>query len=579
MDPIAVTCENRPGVPQALTVTQLARVIRDTIRANPILTRILVRGEVSNLQRAPSGHVFFTLKDATAQLSCTLFREDAEMLGFDLEDGMDVVVSGDVDVFPRRGSVQLLIKAATPAGVGAFWAAYQKTRKKLAAEGLFDAARKRPLPGFPQRIGVVTSEIGAVVHDIVTILRRRYPIAHLVIAPALVQGPEAPASLRRALAVVADRVDVVIVARGGGSLEDLWCFNDEGLARAVAASRVPVVSAIGHETDVTIVDFVADVRAATPSAAAELVSPDVTELMARGNGRRRRGGSGRAIPLRPASKTAGSGFTSPKNRRTHDRRAELRGSPRGPRSDRGRFVPRRPAARPRPRRLRGRTRLVPPLPRDPRGLRAARDEADRRGRRTHRRTVPRRMNVREASEAPNDASSICDVRESLGWVKAKFMLDSTCCRSVKDKSALTIEQVYGANTREEILRLRNIVRQEFGSLYDRLLRILSTSDPMGLLSHPGISPEDWRVEYAPEVETILLRRQEASSQKALRRIVHQEFQRWFHPKIAGPESRYEKVATGIWNAFQSHRNGNQNLPRPATRPRPAIRQKSPRRRQ
>ncbi|HKW43329.1 MAG TPA: exodeoxyribonuclease VII large subunit [Thermoplasmata archaeon] len=284
MDPIAVTCENRPGVPQALTVTQLARVIRDTIRANPILSRILVRGEVSNLQAAPAGHVFFTLKDATSQVSCVLFREDAETLGFELEDGMDVVVSGDVDVFPRRGSVQLLIKAATPAGVGAFWAAYQKTRKKLAAEGLFDAARKRRLPAFPSRIGVVTSEIGAVVHDIVTILRRRYPIAHVIVAPALVQGPEAPASLRRALAFVADRVDVVIVARGGGSLEDLWCFNDERLARAVAASRVPVVSAIGHETDVTIVDFVADVRAATPSAAAELVSPDRIELMARING-------------------------------------------------------------------------------------------------------------------------------------------------------------------------------------------------------------------------------------------------------------------------------------------------------
>src|SRR3989442_4577608 len=284
MDPISVTWENRPGVPPALTVTQLARIIRDTVRANPILSRILVRGEVSNLQPAPSGHVFFTLKDATAQLSCTVFREDAEVLGFDLEDGMDVVVSGDVDVFPRRGSVQLLVKAATPAGVGAFWAAYQKTRKKLAAEGLFDAVRKRPLPSFPRTIGVVTSEIGAVVHDIVTILRRRYPIAHIVVAPALVQGPEAPASLRRALAVVSDRVDVVIVARGGGSLDDLWCFNDEGLARAIAASRAPVVSAIGHETDVTIVDFVADVRAATPSAAAELVSPDATELMARING-------------------------------------------------------------------------------------------------------------------------------------------------------------------------------------------------------------------------------------------------------------------------------------------------------
>src|SRR5256712_4004056 len=148
MDPVAVTWEARPGSPQALTVTQLARVIRDTVRANPILSRILVRGEVSNLQRAPAGHVFFTLKDATAQLSCTLFSEDAEMLGFDLEDGMDVVVSGDVDVFPRRGSVQLLVKAATPAGVGAAWAANQNTRKKPAPEGRFSATRKHPLPAF-----------------------------------------------------------------------------------------------------------------------------------------------------------------------------------------------------------------------------------------------------------------------------------------------------------------------------------------------------------------------------------------------------------------------------------------------
>src|SRR2546428_8750042 len=166
MDPIAVTCENRPGTPQALTVTQLARVIRDTVRANPILSRILVRGEGSNLQRAPSAHVFFTLKDATAQLSCTLFREDAEMLGFDLEDGMDVVVSRDVDVFPRRGSVQLLVTAATPASPRALWAAYPKKRQKLAAQGLFDPAPKRPLPSFPLKIGVVNSEIGAVVHDI-----------------------------------------------------------------------------------------------------------------------------------------------------------------------------------------------------------------------------------------------------------------------------------------------------------------------------------------------------------------------------------------------------------------------------
>ena len=283
MEPIALTCEIQPGVPQALTVAQLARLIRDTVRANPLLARVLVRGEVTGLQRAPSGHVFFSLKDATAQVACVLFREDADGLGFELEDGMDVVASGDVDVFPRRGTVQLLVRAATPAGVGAFWAAYQRTRKRLAAEGLFDASRKRPLPTFPRRIGVVTSEVGAVVHDIVTILRRRFPIARVIVAPALVQGPEAPASLRRALAWAADRVDVIILARGGGSLEDLWCFNDEGLARAVATCRVPVVSAVGHETDVTIVDFVADVRAPTPSAAAEIVSPNAVEILARVN--------------------------------------------------------------------------------------------------------------------------------------------------------------------------------------------------------------------------------------------------------------------------------------------------------
>jgi len=267
-----------PEAPRALTVTELTRLVRDTLRGNPLMTRVLVRGETSNVQALPSGRVFFTLRDPAAQIACVLFSSDAEGLGFDVEDGMDVVASGDVDLFTRRGEVQLVVRGIMPAGVGAFWASYQRTRKKLAAEGLFDAVRKRTLPAYPRRIGVVTSEIGAVVHDIVTILRRRYPLAEVVVAPALVQGPDAPASLRRALAVIANRVDVVIVARGGGSLEDLWCFNDEGLARSIATCRVPVVSAIGHETDVTIVDFVADVRAATPSAAAEIVSPDAAEL-------------------------------------------------------------------------------------------------------------------------------------------------------------------------------------------------------------------------------------------------------------------------------------------------------------
>ena len=265
--------------PRALTVSELTRLLKDTLRGNPLLYRVLVRGETSNVQPVPSGLVFFTLKDASAQLSCVIFREEAEALAFDLEDGMDVVASGDVDLFTRKGEVQLVVRALTPAGVGAFWVVFQRTRKKLEAEGLFDAARKRTLPRFPRRIGLVTSESSAAFHDIVTILHRRFPLADVVMASALVQGPEAPASLRRALTEIAPFVDVVILARGGGSLEDLWAFNDEVLARAIAACPVPVVSAVGHETDVTIADFVADVRAPTPSAAAELVSPDRDEVV------------------------------------------------------------------------------------------------------------------------------------------------------------------------------------------------------------------------------------------------------------------------------------------------------------
>jgi exodeoxyribonuclease VII large subunit len=281
MESVVQSEERSPDLPRALTVSELTRLLRDTLRGNPLLSRVLVRGETSNVQPVPSGLLFFTLKDASAQVSCLIFREEAEALAFDLEDGMDVVASGDVDLFTRKGEVQLVVRALTPAGVGAFWIAFQRTRKKLEGEGVFDAARKRPLPKFPRRIGLVTSESGAVLHDVVTILRRRYPLCDVVIASALVQGREAPASLRRAVTDVASRVDVVILARGGGSLEDLWAFNDEGLARTIAACPVPVVSAVGHETDVTIADFAADVRAATPSAAAELVSPDREELGSR----------------------------------------------------------------------------------------------------------------------------------------------------------------------------------------------------------------------------------------------------------------------------------------------------------
>ncbi len=265
---------------RALTVSELARLLRDTVRSNPLLTRVLVRGETSNVQRVSGGMVFFTLKDENAQMPCVLFRNDAESIAFGLEDGMAVLASGDVDLYARKGEVQLVVHTLAPEGVGLFWATFQATRKKLDAEGLFAAARKRPLPTYPRRIGLVTSERGAVLHDAVTILRRRFPLADVVVSPALVQGPEAPASLRQSIAAVQDRVDVVVLARGGGSLEDLWCFNDEGLARTIAACPVPVVSAVGHETDVTIADFVADVRAPTPSAAAELVSPDAEELRA-----------------------------------------------------------------------------------------------------------------------------------------------------------------------------------------------------------------------------------------------------------------------------------------------------------
>jgi exodeoxyribonuclease VII large subunit len=271
------------GIPEsvaALSVGELSRLLRDTVRGNPLLTQILVRGETSNVQRGSTGIVFFTLKDEEAEIACVLFRAAAESLPFDLADGMAVLATGDVDVYARRGELQLVIRTVAPEGVGLFWATFQRTRKTLEAEGLFEAARKRPLPTFPRRIGLVTSEQGAAVHDLVTILRRRYPLAALVLSPTLVQGDGAPASLRRALVAVQDRADLVILARGGGSLEDLWCFNDEALARAIAACPVPVVSAVGHETDVTIADFVADVRASTPSAAAELVSPDLGELRA-----------------------------------------------------------------------------------------------------------------------------------------------------------------------------------------------------------------------------------------------------------------------------------------------------------
>jgi exodeoxyribonuclease VII large subunit len=234
---------------------------------------VWVAGEISGSKTATSGHCYFTLKDHDAQLRCVCFRQTLRYLKFKPQDGMAVLARGHIDVYEARGEYQLLVEAIEPQGHGALQFAFEQLKKKLAAEGLFDPARKRPIPRLPQRVGIVTSPSGAVVRDITEILSRRFPGLHLRIYPALVQGEGSVEAVCRAIEYFSNSTwpDVVIVARGGGSLEDLWTFNEEAVARAIAASNVPVISAVGHETDFTIADFVADLRAATPSAAAELV--------------------------------------------------------------------------------------------------------------------------------------------------------------------------------------------------------------------------------------------------------------------------------------------------------------------
>ncbi len=234
---------------------------------------VWVAGEISGSKLASSGHCYFTLKDHDAQLRCVCFRQSLRYLKCKPQDGMAVLARGHIDVYEARGEYQLLVEAIEPQGAGALQFAFEQLKKKLAAEGLFDTARKRPLPRLPQRIGIVTSPSGAVVRDITQILGRRFPGLHLRIYPALVQGEGSVEAVCRAIEYFSDSgwAQVTIVARGGGSLEDLWTFNEEAVARAIATSNVPVISAVGHETDFTIADFVADLRAATPSAAAELV--------------------------------------------------------------------------------------------------------------------------------------------------------------------------------------------------------------------------------------------------------------------------------------------------------------------
>ena len=242
-----------------------------------------VEGEISNCRVWNTGHVYFTLKDDRAQIRAVMFRSAVRYLRFTVEDGLHVIARGHVGVYDAKGEYQLLCEHLQPKGLGALQLAFEQLKKKLAAEGLFDAARKRPLPALPQKIGIVTSLDGAALRDIIKVLRRRHPNAHLVIRPARVQGENAAGEIARGLRAIArvPGVGVAIVARGGGSAEDLWAFNEEVVARAIVASPVPVIAAVGHEVDFTIADFVADLRAPTPSAAAELVVAAKDEFCAR----------------------------------------------------------------------------------------------------------------------------------------------------------------------------------------------------------------------------------------------------------------------------------------------------------
>lgn len=258
----------------AVTVSQLNRRVKQLLEQG--IARLWVQGEISNIARPSSGHLYFTLKDSSAQIRAAWFRQRQRGPTIGLKDGDQVLAQGRVSLYEPRGDYQLIVEAVEPAGEGALKRQFEVLKKKLAAEGLFDENRKQALPDLPSRVGVITSPSGAAIRDIVSILRRRFPSVPVVVYPAAVQGDAAPGELVAALqrAIRRAECDVLIIARGGGSLEDLWAFNDEGLARAIAACPIPVISAVGHEIDFTIADFVADVRAPTPSGAAEIVVPD-----------------------------------------------------------------------------------------------------------------------------------------------------------------------------------------------------------------------------------------------------------------------------------------------------------------
>ncbi len=263
-----------------ITVTELNKHIKNLLDADPLLGRVCVRRELSNYKVYPSGHHYFTLKDKECAVRCVMFRNSAQRLRFRPENGMGVLCQGSVSVFPRDGAYQLYVSSMSPEGMGDLYLAYEQLKEKLRLEGLFDAQHKKQLPAYPERIAVITSGAGAAVRDVIRVLGKRWPLSRVLVMPVRVQGKEAPAEIAGAISY-ANRwqvADLIITGRGGGSIEDLWAFNDERVARAIYDSEIPVISAVGHEPDVTISDFVADLRAATPSNAAELAVPDRQEM-------------------------------------------------------------------------------------------------------------------------------------------------------------------------------------------------------------------------------------------------------------------------------------------------------------
>ncbi len=268
---------------EPISVSGLNQYIKGLLDRDRLLTDVLVQGEISNYKAYPSGHHYFSLKDPEGSLRCVMFRREAATLRFRPENGMKVLAAGRVSVFPRDGQYQLYCNRLSPDGIGDLYVAFEQLKAKLAREGLFDPGHKKPVPRYPEKIALITSPAGAAVRDMIRVLGARYPLAKVLLLPVRVQGAEAPGEIVRALDLANDWqcADLILLGRGGGSMEDLWAFNDEGVARAIWRSEIPIISAVGHEPDVTIADFAADLRAATPSNGAELAAPDRRDLALR----------------------------------------------------------------------------------------------------------------------------------------------------------------------------------------------------------------------------------------------------------------------------------------------------------